>query len=54
MIVLQKLIDAYQLEKIDFFLRNQLKTKKVRGVYKSKNPAFKKLIVVDKENGGKG
>ena len=50
---LQKLIDAYQLEKIDFFLRNQLKTKKVRGVYKSKNPAFKKLIVVDKENGGK-
>jgi cellulose synthase/poly-beta-1,6-N-acetylglucosamine synthase-like glycosyltransferase/phosphoglycerol transferase MdoB-like AlkP superfamily enzyme len=50
---LQKLIDAYQLEKIDFFLRYQIKTKKARGVYRSKNPAFKKLIVVDKENGGK-
>jgi len=50
---LQKLIDAYQLEKINFFVRNQIKTKKVRGIYKSKNPAFKKLIVVDKENGGK-
>ena len=50
---LQKLIKAYQLEKIDFFVRYQLKTKNVRGVYKSKNPAFKKLIVVDKENGGK-
>jgi len=50
---LQKLIDVYQLEKIDFFVRYQIKTKNVRGVYKSKNPAFKKLIVVDKENGGK-
>src|SRR5690349_24322414 len=50
---LQKLINAYQLEKIDFFVRYQLKTKNVRGVYKSKNPAFRKLIVVDKENGGK-
>lgn len=50
---LQKLIDVYQLEKIDFFVRNRLHTKKVRGIYKSKNPAFKKLIVVDKENGGK-
>jgi len=50
---LQKLIDAYQLEKINFFVRNQIKTKKIRGIYKSKNPAFKKLIVVDKENGGK-
>lgn len=50
---LEKLIDVYQLEKIDFFVRYQIKTKKVRGIYKSKNPAFKKLIVVDKENGGK-
>ncbi|WP_153798924.1 glycosyltransferase family 2 protein [Foetidibacter luteolus] len=50
---LQKLIDTYNLEKIDFFVRYQLKTKTVRGVYKSRNPVFKKLIVVDKENGGK-
>ena len=35
---IQKLIDAYQLEKIDFFVRYQIKTKEVRGVYKSKNP----------------
>jgi len=50
---LQKMIDTYQLEKIDFFVRYQIPTKPVRGVYKSKNPVFKKLIVVDKENGGK-
>jgi cellulose synthase/poly-beta-1,6-N-acetylglucosamine synthase-like glycosyltransferase len=50
---LQKLIDAYDLEKIDFFVRYQIKTKEVRGVYKSRNPVYKKLVVVDKVNGGK-
>jgi cellulose synthase/poly-beta-1,6-N-acetylglucosamine synthase-like glycosyltransferase len=50
---LQKMIDAYQLEKIDFFVRYQIPTKEVRGVYKSKNPVYKKLVVIDKENGGK-
>lgn len=50
---LQKLINAYQLEKIDFFINHYIPTKKVLGVYKSVNPVYKKLIVVDKENGGK-
>ncbi|HPH99160.1 MAG TPA: glycosyltransferase [Chitinophagaceae bacterium] len=50
---LQKLIEAYELEIIPFFVCNQLPTKPVRGVYKSKNAVYKKLIVVDKENGGK-
>lgn len=50
---LEKLIKAYDLEKIDFCVRYQIKTKEVRGVYKSKNPVYKKLVVVDKVNGGK-
>jgi biofilm PGA synthesis N-glycosyltransferase PgaC len=50
---LQKLIDAYDLYKVDFFVNEQLKTKPVRGVYKSHNAVYRKLIVVDKENGGK-
>ncbi|WP_300596781.1 glycosyltransferase [Niabella sp.] len=50
---LQKLIDAYQLEKIDFFVPDQIPTKQVRGVYKSRNPVLRKVVVVDKENGGK-
>ena len=50
---LQKLIDAYKLEKVDFFVNYQIQTKEVRGVYKSTNPVFKKLLVVDKANGGK-
>jgi cellulose synthase/poly-beta-1,6-N-acetylglucosamine synthase-like glycosyltransferase/phosphoglycerol transferase MdoB-like AlkP superfamily enzyme len=50
---IEKLILAYDLEKISFFIQGNIETKPIRGIYKSKNPAFKKLIVVDKENGGK-
>ncbi len=50
---LQKMIAEYDLHKIDFFVHQQIATQKVRGVYKSANPVFHKLIVVDKENGGK-
>lgn len=50
---LQKLIDAYQLEKIDYHVAYKIKTKEVRGIYKSVNPVYKKLVVIDKVNGGK-
>ncbi|WP_137904967.1 sulfatase-like hydrolase/transferase [Chryseobacterium sp. 2VB] len=50
---MQKLIEAYELESVAYFIQGKIETNAVRGVYKSKNPAFKKLIVVDKENGGK-
>ncbi len=46
-------IEAYDLEKVPFAYNMGVKTKEVRGVYKSKNPAFSKLIFVDKHNGGK-
>lgn len=50
---LEKLIEAYQLEKIDRHIQYKIPTKEVRGVYKSTNPVYKKLVVVDKVNGGK-
>ncbi len=51
---LELLIEAYDLEKVDFIINSKIKTQPLRtGVYKSKNPAFEKLMVVDKENGGK-
>ncbi len=50
---LQKLVDNFDLQKVDFFYNEQISTKKVRGVYKSTNPVYSKLVVVDKENGGK-
>lgn len=50
---LQKLINAYDLEKYPLFINTQIPVKPIRQVYKSRNPVFQKLIVVDKENGGK-
>ena len=50
---LQKLIHEYGLYKTDYFTNELIPSKKVRGVYKSSNPIYPKLIVVDKENGGK-
>jgi biofilm PGA synthesis N-glycosyltransferase PgaC len=50
---LNKLIAAYDLYKADFFVNQQIETKNVRGVYKSRNHVYRKLIVVDKDNGGK-
>lgn len=50
---LQKLIDAYELQPVDFYIDYKIKSKPIRNVYKSVNPAFYKLTVVDKENGGK-
>lgn len=50
---LAQMIEAYNLVKVDFFYDERIPTKKVRAIYKSTNPAFFKLTVVDKENGGK-
>lgn len=51
---LEKLIEAYELEKVDYSIIERINTSPIRrGVFKSKNPAFEKLFVVDKENGGK-
>lgn len=51
---LEKLIEVYNLVKVDYLINEQIPTMPLRkGIYKSKNPAFEKLIIVDKENGGK-
>ncbi len=50
---LEKMINAYDLEKVSFALNIQIPGKKIRGIYKSRNQAYNKLVVIDKENGGK-
>jgi len=50
---LQQLIDHYQLQRVDWPVTGSLGTKPIRGIYKSTNPVFHRLLVVDKENGGK-
>ena len=50
---LQKLIEAYQLEITPYLFTTHISTKPVRGIYRSSNPVYRKLVVVDKQNGGK-
>ncbi|MES2780025.1 MAG: glycosyltransferase [Bacteroidota bacterium] len=50
---LQTMIEAYDLQKVNFAIHQELPGKPIRGVYKAMNPAYKKLTVVDKVNGGK-
>lgn len=48
-----ELMRAFDLHKVDFAVNEKIKTKPILGVFKSSNIAYSKLIVVDKENGGK-
>lgn len=48
---LEKLIAEFELIKVDFFYIEKIKTKPVRGHYRSTNPIYNKLLIVDKENG---
>ena len=50
---MEKLIHAYDLEKFPYAFEEQLLTQPIQGVYRSKNPVYSKLLVVDKINGGK-
>ncbi len=50
---LNEAIDNYDLYLTDEVYPSIIKTKPIRGIYRSRKKAFSKLIVVDKENGGK-
>jgi cellulose synthase/poly-beta-1,6-N-acetylglucosamine synthase-like glycosyltransferase/cell division protein FtsN len=50
---MEKIIEAYELEKVNYYFDYRLSCNRIRGVYKSRNRSFKKLMVVDKQNGGK-
>jgi len=47
------LIKTYDLVLTNLEVHSKIETKKIKGLYTSRNAAYKKLIVVDKENGGK-
>lgn len=48
---LEKLVSEFQLVEVDFIFNPVLPSKPVNRIYKSTNKAYKRLIVVDKENG---
>ena len=48
---LESLIEAFGMERLEFTFENTVQSKPIKGLYAS--PRYPKLIVVDKENGGK-
>lgn len=50
---LQKLVEAFHLEAVSFAVNYKIACKEIKAIYKSRNPAYRNLIVVDKVNGGK-
>src|SRR5512133_1785446 len=49
----EKIKEEYELTKVNYYFDYHLPCEKIRGIYKSKNPSYKRLIVIDKKNGGK-
>ena len=49
----KQMTDAYDLERVNYYFDYRIPCERIRGVYKSKNGAFRKLTVIDKVNGGK-
>lgn len=47
---LAKLIPEFELVKVNFFYQERIVTQPVKGHYKSTNPVYSKLLIVDKEN----
>lgn len=50
---MQLMIENFDLVKVNYFIDYKIECKEIIGVYKSKNKAYNKLLVVDKKNGGK-
>lgn len=48
---LLKLIEEFNLVRVDYYYKNSLNTAPIRGIYR--NPSLPRMIVVDKSNGGK-
>ena len=50
---LAKAVAAYDLYLTDETYASTINTQAVRGIYRSRNPAYHRLLVIDKQNGGK-
>ena len=49
----EKIKEEYELTKVSYYFDYHIPCERIRGVYKSKNPSYNRLIVIDKKNGGK-
>ncbi len=48
---LEKLITEFEMQQVDFAYNEKIVTQPVRRIFKSGNPAYDKLVVIDKVNG---
>lgn len=49
----QKIKKVYQLVKVNYYFDYRIPCERIRGVYKSEDPSYNRLTVIDKNNGGK-
>ncbi len=45
--------ETYDLVKVNYYFDYRIPCERIRGVYKSNNPSYMRLLVIDKNNGGK-
>jgi hypothetical protein len=45
--------EAYDLVRVNYYFDYRIPCERVKGVYRSKNPSYNRLTVIDKVNGGK-
>ena len=49
----QKIVQAFELVKVNYYFDYRIPCERIKGVYKSDNPSYNRLTVIDKNNGGK-
>ncbi len=45
--------EAYDLVRVNYYFDYRIPCERIRGVYRSKNPSYNRLTIIDKNNGGK-
>jgi biofilm PGA synthesis N-glycosyltransferase PgaC len=48
-----KIKEVYDLVRVNYYFDYRIPCERIRGVYKSKDPSYNRLTVIDKNNGGK-
>jgi len=49
----QKIVQSFELVKVNYYFDYRIPCERIKGVYKSDNPSYNRLTVIDKNNGGK-
>jgi len=49
----EKVKEAFDLDRVNYYFDYRIPCERIKGVYKSKDPSYNRLTVIDKNNGGK-